>query len=247
MLNHIQVGNFEAMIHPLIPFALRGIIWHQGESNSQEGLNYLEKIKALIDGWRTAWKDRSLVFGIGQISPYDDPKLDTREQRDNWVLTQWAQYLAGKESPGIGTIILNDLATPENLHPPDKWGAGERYATWALSTVYNKGGIPGGPVVKKASWLVENRSVQLEFDYVGDGLRTIDKRDPKWFRFVGNNGVTGAYARISDDGQTVILSALSLKKCGPGLKVQHAWSNVAMPNLVNSAGYPTSLFEIPVE
>ncbi len=242
------VGNYEAMIAPFVPYALRGFIWHQGESNAAEDAGkYLSQLHALTRGWRAAWDDATLSFGIGQLYAFDAPFLTTWATRENWIQIQWAQYRAGREIDGARCVVLSDLSTPCDIHPKNKSAAGERFAAWALCEVYGRDNLPEGPNPVSAVFDPKSKNFTLTFNHVGDGLKTSDGHDVKWFQIGDSTGRwIGARVRFLKDRHQLLLRTSGINQLKPPYRIRHAWSNVAMPNLRNSAGYPASLFEVDV-
>jgi sialate O-acetylesterase len=247
-LSRTGIGNYDAMLHPLVPYALRGFIWHQGEQDGSSGDNYRLMLHALIDGWRRVWNDDTLYVGIGQLYAFDVPYMQTWSERERWVKTQFAQYQAGKEIDRAQCIVLNDFSTPFDIHPKNKLDAAERYAAWALCEAYGRDVLPGGPDPVSAVFDPRTYNFTLTFDHAGDGLRTSDCHDAKWFQIGDSTGRwVGARARFLKDRRQLLVRTNVIGQLKPPYRIRHAWSNVAMPNLVNSAGMPASCFEIAVK
>ncbi len=249
-LDRKGTGNYEAMIAPLAGFTLRGFIWHQGEGNSQDGDAYRLKLHGLIHGWRTAWQDNSLYFAIGQLFAYDAPYHTTWEQRKKWAATQFAQYQAGEEIDRAGCIVLTDLSDPCTIHPQNKSEAGQRYARWALASVYGREILPGGPRPVKAVWNPETSRATLTFRDLGEGITSLNGHDLDWFEFGDDKGTwVNARVYVSDDRQTIDLWNWEISRLenGTPTRVRHAWMNIAMSNFANSDKVPATVFEIPLE
>ena len=123
---------FNGMIHPLCPFALRGAIWYQGESNLGDGALYCEKMKALIGGWRTIWAEGEFPFLFVQIAPYNYGG-DAERMGDFWEAQTAAQAI-----PNVGMAVINDIGNLKDIHPANKQEVGRRLALWALAKTYGQ-------------------------------------------------------------------------------------------------------------
>lgn len=224
---------YNGMIHPLIPFSIRGAIWYQGESNESEGMLYAERMKALIAGWRELWNEGDFPFYFVQIAPfkYGDNLV---KEAELWE----AQATAANVIPNTGMAVVNDIGNLSDIHPKDKKDVGHRLALLALAKTYGqKDLVYSGPTFK--SLKVEGNSLRVTFAHADGGLASRDGQPLNWFEIIDANegGFVKANARI--DGDSVVLSA-------PGVKhpvaMRFAWSGLAEPNLMNKAGLPASAF-----
>ena len=124
---------YNGMIHALVGFPIRGAIWYQGESNHTEGMLYLEKKKALINGWRELWGQGDFPFYYVQIAPFqygnEDPTI---------LAKFWEAQAAVQQIPNTGMVVINDIATLNDIHPPNKQDVGLRLALLALKNDYGK-------------------------------------------------------------------------------------------------------------
>lgn len=220
---------FNAMIHPLLPVALRGVIWYQGESNVGDGMLYFTKMKALINGWRKLLNQPDLPFYFAQIAPYKDyPENDLPEL--------WAAQIATLALPNTAMAVTMDIGELDDIHPKNKQDVGKRLALCALAKTYGKPVEYSGPVFR--SMQVAAGKIVLSFDHVGDGLSSRDNRPLAFFTIAEADGkFVPATAEIS--GKTVIVS--SPQTPNP-VHVRFGWSRFAQPNLVNSAGLPALPF-----
>ena len=122
---------YKGMIHPLAPFALRGAIWYQGESNGKESSTvYLGKLKALIGGWRTLWTQGDFPFYIVQLSNFGP-------NSPSWTGVREAQ-LQALSIPNTGLAVTTDIGDSKDIHPKNKQDVGKRLALWALAGPYGK-------------------------------------------------------------------------------------------------------------
>ena len=226
---------YNAMIHPLVPFAFRGAIWYQGESNHTEGMLYTKKMKALIRGWRGLWPNGEFPFYYVQIAPYSygDEASD--------VLPQfWEAQTAALGIPHTGMAVIYDVGDLNDIHPKNKQEVGRRLALVALAKTYNQAVIYSGPLYR--SMQIKGDKIHLRFDH-GDGLKTRDGATPNHFAVIDQErgGFVKANAKIV--GDEVVVSA-------PGVEypvaVRFAWHKLAEPNLVNAAGLPATPFRAGV-
>lgn len=225
---------YNGMIHPLVPFAIRGALWYQGESNNGEGMVYFEKMKALISGWRSVWNNPEMPFLFVQLAPYTyggNPPDPTR------LPGIWEAQTAALSIPNTGMAVTTDIGNIKDIHPKNKQEVGRRLALWALAKTYGKSGIVySGPLYK--SMKVEGNRIRLSFDYSAAGLKSLDGKPLTYFTIAGEDKqFVDATAEI--DGDTVVVS--SDKVANPSA-VRFAWTQIAEPNLGNSAGLPASPF-----
>ena len=224
---------FNGMIHPLCPFSIRGAIWYQGESNETEGALYTERMKALIGGWRTIWGEGDFPFYFVQIAPYN-----YGAKRQDLPRFWEAQAAAEKEIANSGMIVVNDIGNKADIHPKNKQEVGRRLAIRALSETYGKTDLLSrSPTFKSMS--AEGSTLRVRFDSAGTGLSSRDGKAISWFEIADANEGGFVKADAKADGSSVLLSAEGVKN---PVAVRFAWDMLAEPNLVNSAGLPTSAF-----
>jgi sialate O-acetylesterase len=224
---------YNGMIDALHPFGLRGAIWYQGESNSGEGMLYTERMKALVGGWRAVWAEGEFPFYFVQIAPYNYGG-NAERIGEFWE----AQAAAAQAIPNCGMAVLNDIGELKDIHPRNKQEVGRRLALWALAKTYGKKDVVcSGPILKNMT--VEGNQLRVSFDNTGTGLASRDSQPLNWFEIIDGDegGFVKADARI--DGSSVILSSAEVKH---PVAMRFAWSMLAEPNLMNSAGLPASAF-----
>jgi len=229
-----EAGTYQAMIHPLVPYALRGFIWYQGESNNGEGMRYSTKMRALIEGWRKQFRAPDAPFLYVQLAPFNYGSNRTFDLPGIW----WAQQDALK-IPHTGMAVINDIGNVADIHPKNKSEVARRLALWALADTYGKPGIvKSGPLF--ASYKVTDQGVAIRFDHTGGGLTTRDGKPASCFEVAGSdNAYQPADAKISDDGKWILLTSPAVPKPD---RARFAWSQVAEPNLMNKEGLPAAAF-----
>jgi len=238
---------FNGMIAPVIPYAIRGALWYQGEANGNEGVTYLHKMKALIGGWRRLWGEGDFPFYYVQLANIERPDPDKPAGGDGWTHLREAQ-LQALAIPSTGMAVTIDIGEAGNIHPGDKQDVGKRLALWALAKTYGKDLVFSGPLYK--SHAVEGDKVRITFDHVGGGLIVGQKnglepvtevRDGKlkWFAIAGEDKVWH-WADAVMDGQTVLVSS---DKVAKPVAVRYAFAmNPEGANLYNKEGLPASPF-----
>ncbi len=227
----IPTRLYNGMIHPLVPFAIRGAIWYQGESNVGEGMLYFDKMKALIMGWRSVWNEGDFPFYYVQLAPFRYGKADPTA-----LPRIWEAQTAALSVPDTGMAVINDIGNVTNIHPQDKQDVGKRLALWALAKNYGKQIVYSGPLYKSMS--VDGSSIRVKFDHVGGGLAARDGKPLTWFTVAGeDHKFVDAVAKF--DGDSIVVSSTKVEK---PVAVRFAWDQVAEPNLANVEGLPASAF-----
>lgn len=235
--SHQNPANlYRGMLHAFVPFAIRGSIWYQGESNHGEGMTYVDKTRALLAGWRDAWRNPELPYYFVQIAPFQYGNEPGHVLAEFWE----AQAAIEDQIPHTGMVVINDVATLDDIHPPNKAPVGERLADLALRDTYGRDDLLArGPRIREMKF--DGEAMQLTFDHVGQGLSTRDSQPPTHFELAGRDQPwTQATARIVDS-QTIELTAPGIDQ---PVAMRFAWDKLATPNLVNSAGLPAGAFRL---
>ncbi len=229
---------FNGMINPLVPFAICGAIWYQGESNLDEGMVYAEKMKALIQGWRTVFNNPDMPFYFAQLAPFNyqnDPAIGARL----WEAQSWV----AKNVSNTGMAVINDIGNLNDIHPRNKQDVGLRLANLALKRTYKLDYMAAEFPVFKGMKIDGNR-MKIALDNA-QGLKTRDGKTPNWFEICTVDGIFKPADAVIE-GESIILSANGV---AAPVAMRFAWSIVAEPNLVNGNNLPAASFragEIPV-
>ncbi|WAC21510.1 discoidin domain-containing protein [Luteolibacter sp. SL250] len=229
-----ETGTYQAMIHPLVPYALRGFLWYQGESNSGEGMAYTLKQEALLAGWRRQFRAPEAPFLYVQLAPYF-----YNEGADKVIPQFWWAQQAFLKVPHSGMAVTNDIGNPKDIHPKEKMEVARRLFLWAMADTYGKKDlVHSGPLFK--GYKVTDKGIEISFDHTGGGLTTRDGKAPTLFEIAGADAqFQPAEATISADGKTLLVNNPAVAKPD---RVRFAWSQVAAPNLMNKEGLPAGAF-----
>jgi sialate O-acetylesterase len=225
-----------AMIAPLAPFALRGAIWYQGESN-WDSTDYYLKLQALSAGWSEIFQVKDIPILQVQIAPNNSNGQSPPESSvlcDNvWA----AQYRGARDIPGMGIVAIQDTGiNPNNIHPRNKKAVGVRLAALALKTLYGHDVVDKGPGF--ASALRSGSKVVVTFKDIGEGLTTFDGKPPAWFELSADGSLfISAEATIIADRVEVSTAAVPEPEF-----VRMGWRDIAVPNLVDKNGWPVFAF-----
>jgi sialate O-acetylesterase len=215
---------YNAMIAPLQPFAIRGVIWYQGEANNKRAGEYTGLFGGMIKGWRTAWKSE-FPFLFVQIAPYKGISPLIRE----------AQLQTWQRVPDTAMIVITDFGNPTNIHPQSKAPVGARLALAARAIAYGERVEYSGPLFKSAK--MKDGQAVLRFTHTGHGL--VAKDGPlKGFTLAGTNQVFKP-AEAVIKGDTIILRNPDMAE---PKAVRYGWDNVPDVNLFNQEGLPASPF-----
>jgi len=234
---------YNAMIKPLAPFAIKGAIWYQGESNAEKAYRYRELMSAMILDWRSLW-GYEFPFYITQLAGYK--QINKTAGDDDWAELREAQAMASENVAKVGMACIIDLGEAEDIHPVRKQEVGERLAALALANDYGRKLVCNGP--RFQSYKIQEGCIRVKFSDVADGLRIIPTGDYEQIRYgvkAEGDGLCGfqiagadklwhwAEARI--EGDEVIVSS---KEVSHPVAVRYAWSANPICNLYNSEGLP---------
>jgi sialate O-acetylesterase len=221
---------FNGMINPLIPYAIRGVIWYQGESNVGRAEQYRTLFPAMIKDWRDHWKQGDFPFLFVQIAPWAGYKQET-----GWAELCEAQQFTALKVPGTACIVTTDVGDPKDIHPRQKAPIGDRLARAARALAYGEKIEHSGPVY--AGMKIDGNKAILSFTHLGGGLETKGGA-LKGFQIAGADGkFVPAQAEIKD--KQVVVSSPDVAQ---PVAVRYAWERYPEVNLFNQAGLPASPF-----
>lgn len=227
--NQSPSALYNAMIAPLIPFTIKGVIWYQGEANRNEASLYEKLLPAMIDNWRQDWGNGDFPFYYVQIAPFDyDEPMAGALLRDAQRKTL--------NVPNTGMVVTLDIGNPDDIHPANKQDVGKRLALWALAKDYNKPDLEySGPVYR--SMIPEGTQIRIDFDHVGKGL-VLEKTKTAEFEIAGKDQIfKPAGCQVS--GNSLLVSSPEVTN---PLAVRYAFRNTSQACLFNREGLPASTF-----
>jgi sialate O-acetylesterase len=225
---------FNGQIRPLIPFAIRGAIWYQGESSWDRSQWYATTLTTLIRDWRARWGEGDFPFYIVQLANISRPPEDPEEGA--WARVREAQLQVSREVPNTGLAVALDIGEEKDIHPRNKRATGNRLALLALAKTYGMAVASSGPIYE---WMrLDGGKIRVKFSSLGGGL-VAKEGALKQFAIAGaDKKFVWAEARIEGD-QVVVWSA----KVAKPVAVRYAWAqNPQGCNLYNTAGLPASPF-----
>ena len=235
---------FNGKIAPLAPYALKGILWYQGEGNVEGFANYGTQLGDLLRSWRTLWGLPNLPFLIADLAPYGEPSevpQDSARARFGEVVSKVA-----KSDGNTWVITQIDAGDPEQIHPARKEVPAERFAAMALSKVYGKSSVAHGPQL--ASWKVDSGKVLVQWGSVGRGLsvkalrlggQNLSADALRGFELAGEDRrFYPAQARLSGK-ETVLVSAAEVPQ---PVAVRYGWAAFPLANLFSEEGFPAYPF-----
>lgn len=225
---------FNAMLNPLIPYAIRGVLWYQGEHNIARAEEYGSLFPAFIKDMRQKFGQGDIPFYYVQLANYE-AKLD--KTREGYAKLREVQFKT-LALPNTGMAVTIDIGTPENVHPINKQDVGARLARWAKANTYDLGGVISGPLFKSATR--NGAAVTLSFDHVGGGL--VAKEPFGSFEVAGKDGVFQA-ATAKVEGETVVVQSDAVSE---PVSVRYAWGNAPVATLFNKEGLPASPFRFSI-
>ncbi len=232
---------YNGMIAPLIPYAIKGAIWYQGESNAGRAHQYRSLFADMIRNWRRDWGQGNFTFLEVQLAPWDKSKKRTLEQigatpgDSDWAELREAQVLATKTLPKVGIAVITDVGDKDDIHPTKKEPVGGRLALAARGIAYGEKIVYSGPLYR--SMKVNGDQVVLSFDNVGKGL-TSENQPLTGFAVAGADQKF-VWAKAEIQGDQVVVSSPQVPK---PVAVRYGWSDYPMVNLWNKDGLPASPF-----
>ncbi|HMR20153.1 MAG TPA: sialate O-acetylesterase, partial [Sphingobacterium sp.] len=216
---------WNAMIHPLVPYTIKGVIWYQGESNNIRAADYTNVFSNMITSWRNEWQQGEFPFYFVQIAPHykQDPEIRDA-QLDTW-----------RSIRNTGMVVITDVGDSTDIHPRNKRIPGDRLAYWALAKDYGQDITFSGPLFKSVAY--DGQFAVVSFDYAGSELHA-KGGVLKGFEIAAKDGVFyPADARIKGDKVVLCAGAVHEPRY-----VRYGWGKFFRVNLYNKEGLPASPF-----
>lgn len=232
--NNVAASLYNGMIHPVVPYAIKGFLWYQGESNAGRSQQHHFTFKGLIKDWRRIWK-ADLPFYFVQLSSYGSNNYS--HPGSNWAEMRESQT-AALSLPNTGMAATIDIGNPADIHPRNKKDVGYRLALNALAKTYGVSTSYRGPVVK--SQQVDGKRIILSFDNAAGGFEI---KDP--YGYIRGFEVAGSdqqfhFAKATIDGDKIIVSS---EEVAAPVAVRYAWSDAPVDaNVFNKEGLPMEPF-----
>ena len=246
--SNTPTGLFNGMVAPLIPYAIKGVVWYQGESNESTGVEYRTLFKSLITSWRTKWGQGDFPFLFVQLANYGH--LEPPPAGPSGGLWPWVREAQGMALalPNTGMAVTIDIGDPGNIHPKDKQDVAARLALAARHVAYGQDLVFSGPTYDSIK--IENNSIRISFKNIGGGLVmgvppwTANGQPVPTPTELTGFGIAGAdkkwvAAKAAIDGDTVVVSSDAVPN---PVAVRYGWTPNPPCDLYNKDGLPASPF-----
>ena len=222
-------GLYNAMLHPLVPYAMRGAIWYQGESDAGPDMvgTYRKLCSTMVTGWREAWQQGDFPFLFVQLANFNT--------ENDWPLLREAQ-LQTLSLPNTGMAVTIDVGDAEDIHPKNKQDVGERLGLAARALAYGEKLVYSGPVYKEMR--IEGKQVRLRFDHTCGGPVSKGNQPLEGLMVSGDDRIFVA-AEADIDGDEVVVWNEQVAR---PVAVRYAWANNPDCSLYNAEGLPASPF-----
>jgi sialate O-acetylesterase len=230
---HKPAVLYNGMVAPLVPYAVKGAIWYQGESNAGRAGQYHDLLSLMIADWRRSFGQGDFPFYIVQLANFMARKPEPGES--NWAALREAQYLTTTTVKNTGLATIIDIGEEKDIHPKNKQDVGLRLALNALARDYGKQVVYSGPVFKDMT--IDGATAVLTFDHLGGGL--VAKGDKLTGFTIAGEDKKFVWADARIVGDTVVVSAASVAK---PVAVRYAWADNPECNLYNKADLPAVPF-----
>jgi len=224
---------YQGMIVPLSPYAIRGVIWYQGERNRSQAYQYRTLFPAMISDWRALWNSPLLPFLFVQLAPFGVPSTEPRD--DLWAELREAQFMTSQTVANTAMAVITDVGEQNNIHPVKKQPVAARLALAARALVYDEKVEYSGPVYQSMS--VNGKFAVLSFEHAGEGL--VAKDGPlTGFAICGaDRKFVNATAEIRGNEVWIWSSQVPVP-----LAVRYGWAAFPIVNLWNREGLPATPF-----
>jgi sialate O-acetylesterase len=224
---------YNGMIAPLLPYAIKGAIWYQGESNAGRAEQYRTLFADMIKNWRRDWGEGDFPFLEVQLAPYRDIKPQPGESE--WAELREAQALATKALAKVGMAVITDVGEEKDIHPKKKEPVGARLALAARKMAYDEKIVYSGPTYKRLK--IDGDKAVVHFANVGSGL-VAREGGLKGFALCGEDK-KWVWAKAEIAGDSVVVRSPEVTK---PVAVRFGWADYPVVNLWNKEGLPASPF-----
>jgi sialate O-acetylesterase len=233
-----QTTIYNAMIAPLEPYTLRGVLWYQGESNTEDAQSYAKLMTAWMADWRKRFEAPELPFLVVQLANYG--AVPTAPTESGYAELREAQRAVVARDAHAGLAVTIDIGERGDIHPANKQDVGRRLARAARHVVYGEEALaPSGPVAARATR--SGKDILVEFKDVQDQLTVLGARDASGFEVCGSSAGTCQFTPASADGNRVRITASG------GTRVRYCWADSPICTLYDGSGLPAGPFELPIQ
>ncbi|WP_433834339.1 sialate O-acetylesterase [Flavobacterium anhuiense] len=226
---------YNAMVNPLVPYAMQGVLWYQGEANVWRAKQYKKAFPLMINDWRTKFKQGNFPFYFVQLSTFDEFGGNS-QKGSRWAELREAQSETLK-LPNTGMAITTDIGNAKDIHPTNKQDIGLRLAAIAMNDIYGKKQVHSGPTYKSQE--IKGNQIILTFDNIGSGLSTPNNDELKGFEIAGADKVFHSAKAIIKDNKVIVSS----DQVQNPVAVHYGWADDDTAiNLFNKEKFPASQF-----
>ncbi|MEO6639393.1 MAG: sialate O-acetylesterase [Ginsengibacter sp.] len=233
-LQNQPTALYNSMIAPVVDYSIKGFIWYQGESNAGRPGEYANLQPAMIEDWRSKWKEGDIPFLFVQLPGFMDYNYLPSE-------SQWAMFREAQAKslllPNTGMAVAIDIGEWNDVHPDRKKDVGDRLALAAKKIGYGESIVYSGPAYQ--SFTIEGNKIIISFNHIGSGLTTNNDEPLAEFAIAGDDKKY-VWAKATIDGNKIIVSSEDV--LAPKY-VRYAWADDPVnPNLINKEGLPAAPF-----
>lgn len=227
---------YNAMVNPLVPYAIEGVLWYQGEANVWRANQYKKAFPLMITDWRTKFKQGDFPFYFVQLSTFNEQNGNSK------VGSRWAELREAQSEtlklPNTGMAVTTDIGNAKDIHPTNKQDVGLRLAAIALNNVYGKKRVYSGPTYKSQE--IAGNQIILTFDNIGSGLTALDNSENlKGFEIAGADKVFHSAKAIIKNNKVIVSS----NQVQNPAAVHYGWADDDTEiNLFNKEKFPASPF-----
>ncbi|KRD62664.1 hypothetical protein ASE40_02425 [Flavobacterium sp. Root935] len=226
---------YNAMVNPLVPYAMQGVLWYQGEANVWRAAEYKKSFPLMIKDWRTKFKQGDFPFYFVQLSTFDEFGGNS-QKGSRWAELREAQSETLKLK-NTGMVVTTDIGNAKDIHPTNKQDIGLRLAAVAMNNIYGKKQVHSGPTYKSQE--IKGNQIILTFDNIGSGLSTPNNDELKGFEIAGADKVFHSAKAIIKDNKIIVSS----DKVQNPVAVHYGWADDDTAiNLFNKEKFPASPF-----
>jgi len=226
---------WNGMIHPLVPYPIRGVIWYQGEANAYRSEVYEKLLTGMIEAWRKAWGQGDFPFLIVQLADFN--YNEEGGSGTTWAKLRDAQSAVAEHVKKTGMAVILGLGEPEDIHPQRKMEVGERLALWAKKIAYGKDVVCQGPVFDSVKY--SGGEAIVSFRPLTGGLKSSDQKEVGGFAVAGSDKQFKPAKAKLEKNQVILKTS---EVANPAF-VRYAWCNrPADANLTDESNIPARPF-----